>query len=50
MAITYRQYPTSPNMANNNLVYEVTSDKSQQPQYQFVMDIYTSGSAEMMLD
>jgi len=45
MAITYRQYPTSPNMANNNLVYEVTSDKSQQPQYQFVMDIYESGSS-----
>lgn len=48
MAITYRQYPTSPNMANNNLVYEVTSDKSQQPQYQFVMDIYTSGSADFI--
>jgi hypothetical protein len=48
MAITYRQYPTSPNMANNNLVYEVTSDKSQQPQYQFVMDIYTSGSANFI--
>ena len=44
MAITIRQQPTSPNMANNNLVYEVTSDKSGQPQYQFVMDIYQSGS------
>ena len=46
MAITYRQFPTSPNMANNNLVYEVTSNQSTQPQYQFVMDIYTSGSAD----
>ena len=45
MSITIQQQPTSPNMANNHLVYEITSDKSTQPQFQFIMDIYESGSA-----
>ena len=44
MAITIRQSPTQPNMANNNLVYAVTSNSSSAPQYQFVADLTYSGS------
>jgi hypothetical protein len=44
MAITIQQAPSSPNMANNNLVYAVTSNTSSAAQYQFVCDILYSGS------
>jgi hypothetical protein len=44
MAITIQQSPTTPNMANNNLVYAVTSNSSSAPQYQFVVDLTLSGS------
>jgi hypothetical protein len=44
MAITIRQSPTTPNMANNNLVYAVTSNSSSAPQFQFVVDLTLSGS------
>ena len=44
MAITIRQSPTTPNMANNNLVYAVTSNSSSAAQYQFVVDLTYSGS------
>ncbi len=44
MAITIRQSPTQPNMTNNNLVYTVTSNMSDVPQYQFVADLTYSGS------
>lgn len=39
MAITIQQSPTYVNIANNNLVYVVTSTEISQPQYQFVLDI-----------
>ena len=39
MAVSLQQYPTSPNMVNNNLVYTVTSTQVTQPQFQFVVDI-----------
>jgi len=39
MAITIQQQPTSPNMANADLLYVVTSPSSSRPQYQFVCDI-----------
>jgi hypothetical protein len=44
MAITIQQSPTTPNMANNTLVYAVTSNSSSAPQYQFVVDLTLSGS------
>jgi hypothetical protein len=44
MAITVQQSPTTPNMANNNLVYAVTSNTSSAAQYQFVCDLTYSGS------
>jgi hypothetical protein len=48
MAITIQQFPTTPNMANNNLVYAVTSNSSSQPQFQYVVDVYYSGSATLL--
>ena len=39
MAITIRQEPTTPNIANSNLVYTCTSTQATQPQFQFVVDI-----------
>ena len=45
MAITIQQQPTSPNMGNAHLLWVVTSDQSAEAQYQFVADIYVSGSS-----
>jgi len=39
MSVTIRQQPTSPNIANSNLVYLATSTQATQPQFQFVVDI-----------
>ena len=39
MAITIHQSPTNPNMANADLLYEVSSTKATEPQFQFVLDI-----------
>jgi len=39
MAIAINQSPTSPNMANNNLVFTVSSTQVAQPQFQFVVDV-----------
>lgn len=44
MAILISQQPTTPNLADNNLVYEVTSSLYTNPQYQYICDI-KSGSA-----
>lgn len=48
MAITIQQEPTSPNMVNANLLWEVTSTQTAQPQFQYVLDIYESGSATLI--
>jgi hypothetical protein len=45
MAITLSQFPTSPNMANNNLLFTVSSNTSSAAQYQFVATISLSGSS-----
>ena len=45
MAITIQQQPTSPGMANSDYLFAVTSNSSSQPQYQFICDVYISGSA-----
>jgi len=39
MAITIQQDPTTPNVANSNLVYVVTSNLSSNAQFQYVLDI-----------
>ena len=48
MAITVNQQPTSPNMSNNDLLYVLSSDKITQPQFQFVADVFISGSATLV--
>jgi len=44
MAITISQQPTTPNMANNNLLFTLSSNSSSAAQYQFVCDLTLSGS------
>jgi len=39
MAITVRQYSTSPGIGNSNLVHAVTSNSSSEAQYRYVTDI-----------
>ena len=45
MAINIAQQPTTPNCTYTNLVYQVTSSNATEPQFQYVMDVYVSGSA-----
>jgi hypothetical protein len=44
MAITISQQPTSPNMANNNLVFTISSPSASNAQYQYIADIQYSAS------
>ena len=39
MALTIHQEPTSPNIANSDLLYVITSTQVSQPQFQYVCDI-----------
>ena len=39
MAITINQEPTSPNLANHDLLFQVSSTQISQPQFQYVCDI-----------
>ena len=48
MAITINQTPTSPNMSNSDFVFNVESNQSVKPQFQFVVDIFESGSAAIV--
>jgi len=48
MAITINQSPTTPNMANNNLVYAVSSNSASAAQFQYVADLTYSGSTTVL--
>jgi len=48
MAITIHQQPTAPNMVNNDLLFVLSSNQITQAQYQYVADIYESGSATLI--
>ena len=48
MAITIQQQPTSPNMSNNDLLWVLTSNEIAEPQYQYVADMFESGSATLI--
>lgn len=39
MAVTIISQPSYPNVTHTNLIYEVSSDKAGQPQFQYVMDV-----------
>lgn len=44
MAVTVKQYPSSPNVTGTNLVCTLSSSLAGAPQYRYVTDIYESGS------
>lgn len=44
MAVTITTQPSYPNVTHTNLIYEVTSNLSNQPQFQYVMDIKIGAS------
>ncbi len=48
MAITITKQPTQPNMANNDLLFVVSSNKTSEPQYQYVLDVYEEGSSTLI--
>ena len=48
MAIIIQQEPTSPGMANSDIVFNIQSNEVAQPQFQYVMDIYYSGSGTLL--
>ena len=48
MAITINQFPTSPNMANNNLLFTVSSNSSSAAQFQYICNLTYSGSATVL--
>jgi hypothetical protein len=45
MPITINQFPTTPNMANNTLLFTVSSNSSSAAQFQYVCALSLSGSA-----
>jgi len=46
--ITINQYPTTPNMANNNLVFAVSSNSSSAAQFQYIANLTYSGSSTVI--
>jgi hypothetical protein len=48
MAITISQQPTSPGMTNSDYLFEVSSNQSTQPQFQFIADLTLSGSSTVL--
>jgi len=48
MAITINQYPTSPNMANNNLLFAVSSSEYTSSQFQYIGNLSYSGSSTVL--
>ena len=49
MAITINQAPTYPNVSYTNLLYAVSSDQVNNPQFQYVMDIRSGSGAGPIL-
>jgi hypothetical protein len=45
MAISISQFPTSPNMANNTLLFTVSSNSASAAQFQYIANLSLSGSA-----
>jgi hypothetical protein len=45
MAISITQFPTTPNMANNTLLFTVSSNSASAAQFQYVANLSLSGSA-----
>lgn len=48
MSITILSEPTSPNVTGTKLIYNISSSNSNQPQFQFITDVYESGSTDLL--
>jgi len=48
MAYTIKTQPTSPNATYTSLVYNVSSSNATNPQYNYIMDVYLSGSSDRL--
>ena len=48
MAVTVLNSPTTPNVTKTKLVYTISGSNINQPQYQYVTDIYESGSTTLL--
>lgn len=48
MAVTVLNQPTSPNASKTKLVYTISGSNANQPQFQYVTDIYVSGSSNLL--
>lgn len=48
MAITINQSPTTPNMANNTLLFAVSSNSSSAAQFQYIANVSLSGSSTVL--
>jgi hypothetical protein len=48
MAVSVINSPTTPNVTGTKLVYSVIGSNVNQPQFQYVTDIYESGSSELL--
>lgn len=48
MAVTVLNQPTTPNATKTKLVYTISGTNKNQPQFQYVTDIYLSGSSELL--
>lgn len=48
MAVSITQYPTSPNVTGTRLLFDVTSSNINYPQYSYLMDVYESGSTDLI--
>lgn len=48
MAVTIAQQPTIPNMANADLLFAISSNKSDEPQFQYICDIYESDGTTLI--
>ena len=45
MSYTIKSQPTTPNCTYTNLVYNVSSSNATEPQFNYIMDVYVSGSS-----
>ena len=46
--ITILQEPQYPNVTHNNLMYALSSSNADKPQYRYIVDVYDSGSANLL--
>jgi len=48
MAYTIKSQPTTPNCTYTSLVYNVSSSNATNPQFNYIMDVYVSGSSDRL--